>query len=37
LIAIDGDPLKDIQAMRRVSLVMKDGVPYQGVFGRNGR
>ena len=37
LIAIDGDPLKDIQAMRRVSLVMKDGVPYQGAFGRNGR
>ena len=37
LIAIDGDPLKDIQAMRRVSLVMKDGVTYDGVFGRNGR
>jgi imidazolonepropionase-like amidohydrolase len=37
LIAIDGDPLKDIQALRRVSLVMKDGVPYQGAFGRNGR
>ena len=37
LIAIDGDPLTDIQAMRRVSLVMKDGVTYDGVFGRNGR
>jgi len=37
LIAIDGDPLKDIQALRCVSLVMKDGVPYEGVFGRNGR
>jgi hypothetical protein len=37
LIALDGDPLKDIQAMRRVSLVMKDGVTYDGVFGRNGR
>jgi len=29
--------LNDIQAMQRVSLVMKDGVPYDGVFGRNGR
>jgi len=26
LIAIDGDPLKDMAAMERVSLVMKDGV-----------
>ena len=34
LIAIDGDPLKDIAAMDRVSLVMKDGVTYDGVFGR---
>ena len=31
LIAVDGDPLREIQAMRRVSLVMKDGV----VQGRN--
>ncbi len=26
LIAVDGDPLKDIATMDRVSLVMKDGV-----------
>jgi imidazolonepropionase-like amidohydrolase len=26
VIAIDGDPLKDIGALRRVTLVMKDGV-----------
>jgi imidazolonepropionase-like amidohydrolase len=37
LIAIDGDPLKDIKAMTRVTLVMKDGVTYEGAFGRNGR
>jgi imidazolonepropionase-like amidohydrolase len=30
LIAIDGDPLKDMAAMERVSLVMKDGVLYPG-------
>ena len=33
LIAIDGDPLKDIEAMRHVSLVMKDGV----IYGRDER
>jgi imidazolonepropionase-like amidohydrolase len=33
LIAIDGDPLGDIAAMDRVSLVMKDGVTYDGVLG----
>jgi imidazolonepropionase-like amidohydrolase len=37
LIAVDGDPLKDIAAMDRVSLVMKDGVTYDGVPGRNQR
>jgi imidazolonepropionase-like amidohydrolase len=37
LIAIDGDPLKDIQAMRRVSLVMKDGVVHHEVGWRNGQ
>jgi imidazolonepropionase-like amidohydrolase len=37
LIAIDGDPLKDIAAMERVSLVMKDGVTYDGAFGREQR
>jgi imidazolonepropionase-like amidohydrolase len=35
LIAIDGDPLRDIGAMDRVSLVMKDGVVHEGVWGRN--
>jgi imidazolonepropionase-like amidohydrolase len=36
LIAIDGDPLKDMAAMERVSLVMKDGVTHDG-FGREPR
>ena len=35
LIAVAGNPLADIAAMERVSLVMKDGVIYDGVFGRN--
>jgi imidazolonepropionase-like amidohydrolase len=35
LIAVDGDPLADMAAMWRVSLVMKDGVVYDGVSGRN--
>jgi imidazolonepropionase-like amidohydrolase len=37
LIAVDGDPLKNMAAMERVSLVMKDGVTYDGVFGRDQR
>jgi len=37
LIAVDGDPLKDIAAMDRVTTVMKAGVIYDGVFGRSER
>jgi imidazolonepropionase-like amidohydrolase len=33
LIALDGDPLKDMAALERVSLVMKDGVVYDGAHG----
>lgn len=29
IIAVDGDPIKDIQAMGRVKFVMKDGVVYR--------
>ena len=31
IIAIDGDPLKDITAVRRVVFVMKSGVVYKNV------
>jgi imidazolonepropionase-like amidohydrolase len=31
IIAIDGDPLKDITAVRRVVFVMKGGVVYKNV------
>jgi imidazolonepropionase-like amidohydrolase len=29
LIAVDGDPVKDISALRRVTLVMKGGTVYK--------
>jgi imidazolonepropionase-like amidohydrolase len=31
IIALDGDPLKDITAVRRVGFVMKGGVVYKNV------
>jgi imidazolonepropionase-like amidohydrolase len=31
IIALDGDPLKDITAVRRVVFVMKGGVVYKNV------
>jgi imidazolonepropionase-like amidohydrolase len=37
LIAVDGDPLKDIAAMEHVRLVMRDGVIYEGLSTRDQR
>jgi imidazolonepropionase-like amidohydrolase len=37
IIALDGDPLKDITAVRRVVFVMKGGVVYKNTHGALGR
>jgi hypothetical protein len=34
---VDGDPLKDMGALDRVTTVMKAGTIYDGVFGRSQR
>jgi len=34
IIALDGDPLKDITAVRRVVFVMKGGVVYKNLVRR---
>jgi len=36
-VAVDGDPLKDIAALERASLVMGDGVIYEGVHSKEPR
>src|SRR5947207_3151975 len=37
IIALDGDPLQDITAVRRVVFVMKDGVVYKNLSSHNAR
>jgi imidazolonepropionase-like amidohydrolase len=34
IVAVDGDPVKDIKLMQKVSFVMKDGVVYKGGPGK---
>lgn len=34
LVAVEGNPLADISAIRKVALVMKDGVLWKGPVGR---
>ena len=36
VIAVDGDPLKDIEALGRVTFVMKDGHVYKGASADKG-